>query len=431
MKCSALFFLLSSISSAVLAAPHAAAASGDLKADADKVEVLDDSPGSAGTWTVIVDNDDPRSLEELMAEMGNIQVKHIYNNTAFKGFSGSLSNASVSKMSVMSGLKTFEPELEVKLLDVQVNAPWGLQRISQGDAIANPPTAEASIAAFDFKYQFNGTTADLGKGVDIYVVDTGVNVDHIDFDGRAKFGFTIDTEQDDVGHGTHCAGTAGSTTFGIAKAANIIAVKVLSTDSGSTSDILKGIDFVIQNHVKRSKEAGFAGSVASMSLGSAVRSTSLDEAVIQASAAGIHFSVAAGNENQDACNSSPAGASQSSNAIAVGATTIDDNRASFSNFGKCTTIFAPGQDVTSTWIGGTNKINTISGTSMATPHVTGLLAYLLSQNPDLKTDTQGMKKLLLSTAGKLSTDKGTVPFANNGFTADAPARKAKRDFARI
>jgi subtilisin family serine protease len=126
---------------------------------------------------------------------------------------------------------------------------------------------------------------------------------------------------------------------------------------------------MMQNHAARSQEADFAGSVASMSLGSPVRSNSLDEAVTQASANGIHFSVAAGNENQNACNSSPAGASAQSNAIAVGATTIDDNRASFSNFGDCTTIYAPGQDVTSTWIEGTNKINTISGTSMACPRM--------------------------------------------------------------
>jgi cerevisin len=366
MKYSTLLVLLSAVASTVLAVPYPA--SGDLTIGSDDdVDTLDDTPGSAGTWTVIVDNDDPRTLEEMMSSMGNIVVKHIYNNTAFKGFSASFSNASLSTMSVMEGLKTFEPELEVRLSDVQTNAPWGLQRISQATAIQDAPTADASIAAFDFTYQFNGTTADLGKGVDIYMIDTGINTDHIDFDGRATFGFTIDTETDDVGHGTHTAGTAGSTTFGMAKAANIIAVKVLSSESGSTSDILKGIDYVIQQHTNRSTQADFVGSVASMSLGSSVRSTSLDEAVTQASANGIHFAVAAGNDNQDACNSSPAAASQDSNAISVGASTIEDARASFSNFGDCATVFAPGEDVTSTWIGGTNKINTISGTSMATP----------------------------------------------------------------
>lgn len=166
---------------------------------------------------------------------------------------------------------------------------------------------------------------------------------------------------------THCAGTAASTTFGIAKNANLIAVKVLGTDQGSTSDILAGIDWMLKNHEARKASGDWAGSVASMSLGSPVRSNSLDEAVAQASKNGIHFSVAAGNENQDACNSSPAGASEQSDVISVGATTINDKRASFSNFGSCTIVYAPGQDITSTWIGSNNKINTISGTSMACP----------------------------------------------------------------
>lgn len=329
----------------------------------------DDTPGSAGSWTVIVDNNDPRSLSALIQEMGidMASLKYVYNNTAFKGFAGSLSTKHVSRMAVMSGLKTFEPEMEIKLSDVQTNAPWGLQRVSQGGAIQNAPQDDAGVAAFDFKYQFKGQQANLGKDVDIYMVDTGVNVEHEDFDKRASFGFTIDTEQDDDGHGSHTAGTAASTTFGLAKKANIIAVKVLGTSSGSTSDIIAGIDFVMRNHAKRSSQSNFAGSVASMSLGSPVRSNSLDEAVAQASSNGIHFSVAAGNENQNACNSSPASATRLSDVVAVGATTIDDERASFSNFGPCTTIFAPGQDITSTWNGGSNKINTISGTSMACP----------------------------------------------------------------
>ena len=124
---------------------------------------------------------------------------------------------------------------------------------------------------------------------------------------------------------------------------------------------------MIRKHETRKKETDFRGSVASMSLGSASRNNILDEAVKQASLNGIHFSVASGNENQDACNSSPAFAASESNAFSVGATTINDERAVFSNFGDCTTVFAPGQDVTSTWIGGPNKINTISGTSMACP----------------------------------------------------------------
>jgi cerevisin len=213
---------------------------------------------------------------------------------------------------------------------------------------------------------------------------------------------------------THCAGTAGSTTFGVAKAANIIGVKVLGTEEGSSSDIVKGIDWVMQNHEMRKTQTDWAGSVASMSLGSPVRSSSIDEAVKQASANGVHFSVAAGNENQMACNSSPAGVSVDCEAISVGAITIDDTRATFSNYGECTTIFAPGEDVISTWIGGDNKINTLSGTSMAAPHITGLIACLLVDNPDLKDNPRAMKELLLQKATHLNTDRGMVKVANNG-----------------
>lgn len=153
----------------------------------------------------------------------------------------------------------------------------------------------------------------------------------------------------------------------MAKDVNLIAVKVLSSASGSSSDIIKGLDWVITNHDQRKTQPNWAGSVASMSLGAPQQSTSIDQAVKETNSAGIHFAVAAGNDNQDACNSSPAAATTGSDVVSVGATTIQDARASFSNFGTCTTVYAPGQDITSTWIGGTSKINTISGTSMACP----------------------------------------------------------------
>jgi cerevisin len=183
---------------------------------------------------------------------------------------------------------------------------------------------------------------------------------------------------------THCAGTAASTTFGVAKNANIISVKVLGSDSGKTSDILKGIDAMVKNHKIRSKKPGFVGSVASMSLGGGGRSLSIDTAIAGASKSGIHFVVAAGNDNLDACLSgSPATASQISNAISVGATTIRDQRASFSNYGGCTSVYAPGDSITSTWVGDSLsdnfKINTIRGTSMACPRMYNLSGFHLIQ----------------------------------------------------
>ncbi|KAI5805165.1 peptidase S8/S53 domain-containing protein [Geopyxis carbonaria] len=378
----------------------------------------DETPGSGGTWTLIVDNDDPRSLHDLFEEMSldASTLKHVYNNSAFKGFAGELSSHCVNKLQSRTGLRTFEPEFEVRVADRQINAPWGLQRVSQTGPILNG-TDEADANVFSYKY--NDTLSDLGKDVDIYIIDTGINTDHVDFDGRATFGFAVDGNKvDTAGHGTHCAGTAAGTTFGMAKGANIIAVKVLD-ESGTTSDILRGLDYVVARHDERKNSPNFAGSVASMSLGSAESSTAINEAVMAASANGIHFSVAAGNEDQDACNSSPAAAGGSSNVITVGATTIAETRASFSNFGACTTVYAPGEDIPSTWIGGDNTVKALSGTSMACPHVTGLIAYHLARDASLKTDVKAMKDKIIREAFPLDTDKGVVLVVNNGATEPA------------
>ncbi|CCX08368.1 peptidase S8/S53 domain-containing protein [Pyronema domesticum] len=387
-------------------------------------------------WTVIVDDEDPRSLDQLMTEMAVKpgDITHVYDNDAFKGFSGVMTPEHIQKMSVMKGVKICEPVQQMSVLEtVQTNAPWGLQRISQESSIRNAPFDLASLAAFDFNYRFNGalptnTTGKqgLGQGVDIYVIDTGVFTNHIDFDGRATHletgirGVGFDTLQDTAGHGTHCAGTAASTTFGVAKNANIISVKVLGSDSGSTSNILQGIDAMVKNHKARSKKAGFAGSVASMSLGGGGQSNSLDNAIAGATRSGIHFVVAAGNDNKDACVAgSPATATKISSVISVGAIDINDQRPIFSNFGGCTSLFAPGDQITSTWTGDNandnNKINTIRGTSMACPHVSGLVAYMLSMNPSLATNPIAMKQLIMDTAVPISIDKGTVLLANNGF----------------
>jgi len=377
---------------------------------------MDETPGSGGEWNVIVDDEDPRSLQDLMDEVGvkPSDITHTYNNTAFKGFSGSFSHHCVTKMSNMTGFRAFEPEMTIKLADIQVNAPWGLQRLSQQNAIQRKPQSAAQLASNEYKYTFAGELSDLGKGVDIYIFDTGVNVNHLDFGGRASWGYTFDKQVDDQGHGTHVAGTAAGTVFGIAKGANIISVRVMSS-SGSSSLIINGLDYVAKNHERRLKDPSFRGSIVSMSLGSDSRSRSIDEAVKQANRQGIHFSVAAGNENRNACQASPAGVSTESNVITVGATTIDDRRADYSNFGQCTTVYAPGTQITSSWIGGNNKINTISGTSMACPHVTGLMAYYLGIDGSYRTNPGALKQKILSSAKNLNTDKGVVKFINNGF----------------
>lgn len=260
--------------------------------------------------------------------------------------------------------------------DTQNGAPWGLSRISHRERL--------NLGSFN-KYLYDD---DAGKGVTSYVIDTGINVKHKDFDGRAHWGKTVPENDEDLdgnGHGTHCAGTIASKHYGVAKGADVVAVKVLrSNGSGSMSDVIKGVEFAAQSHQKavKDKKKGFKGSTANMSLGGG-KSPALDLAVNAAVKAGIHFAVAAGNENQDACNTSPAAAEQ---AVTVGASTLSDDRAYFSNYGKCVDIFAPGLNILSTYIGSDDATATLSGTSMASPHVAGLLTYFLSLQPDSDSD---------------------------------------------
>ena len=245
----------------------------------------------------------------------------------------------------------------------QTDAPWGLSRLTH---------EQTSPSHHDYEYPVSA-----GAGVDVYIIDTGINIAHEEFEGRAKWGKTIplfDLDIDGNGHGTHCAGTIGSKTYGVAKEATLIAVKVLRTSGfGTNSDVIKGVEWVTKQHRKKSR-AG-RKSVANMSLGGG-RSMTLERVVDKAVAAGVHFAVAAGNDAEDACEYSPAAAK---GPITVGASTVEDGMAFFSNHGKCVDIFAPGLDIKSTWIGSPEAVNTISGTSMASPHVAGVLALYLGE----------------------------------------------------
>lgn len=261
--------------------------------------------------------------------------------------------------------------------ELEKNAPWGLARISHRDSL--------TLGTFS-KYLY---CSEGGEGVDVYVIDTGTNIDHVDFEGRANWGKTIPAHDEDVdgnGHGTHCSGTIAGKRFGVAKKAHIYAVKVLkSNGSGTMSDVVKGVEWAAIRHAEQVKAAkdgkgrkGFKGSAANMSLGGG-KSVALNLAVNAAVDAGIHFAVAAGNDNAESCRYSPASAEK---AVTVGASTLSDERAYFSNYGKCNDIFAPGLNILSTWTGSKYATNTISGTSMASPHIAGLLAYFLSIQPE-------------------------------------------------
>jgi len=307
-------------------------------------------------------------------------LKHTYELAGMKGYSGHFDDATIEAIRNHPDVDYIERDSEVHTLgsdepEIEKNSPWGLARISHRDSL--------SFGTWN-KYLY---AADGGEGVDVYVIDTGTNTKHVDFEGRAKWGKTIpngDADEDGNGHGTHCSGTVAGKKYGVAKKAHVYAVKVLrSNGSGTMSDVVKGVEWAANSHTetikaaKDGKKKGFKGSAANMSLGGG-KSTTLDLAVNAAVDAGIHFAVAAGNDNADSCNYSPAAAE---NAVTVGASTLLDERAYFSNYGKCNDIFAPGLNILSTWIGSEHATNTISGTSMASPHIAGLLAYMLSLQP--------------------------------------------------
>lgn len=304
-------------------------------------------------------------------------LKHTYNIAgSMMGYSGAFDDQTVSQIRAHPDVEYVEKDSKVYAnSETEKNAPWGLARISHRKPL--------SFGTFN-QYLY---TEKAGEGVDVYVIDTGTNYEHVDFEGRAKWGKTIPTGDEDVdgnGHGTHCSGTIAGKKYGVSKKANVIAVKVLrSNGSGTMTDVVKGVEWATNAHLAKAKASpkGFKGSAANMSLGGG-KSTTLDLVVNAAVDNGIHFAVAAGNDNANACNYSPAAATK---AVTVGASTLGDERAYFSNFGKCVDIFAPGLNIKSTWIGSNYATNTISGTSMASPHIAGLLAYFLSLQPDSKS----------------------------------------------
>ncbi|KAF9333693.1 serine protease [Podila minutissima] len=299
-------------------------------------------------------------------------VKHVYDMGDFQGLAGQFHPDVLNEIRKNPDVDYIERDQRVYAYDIQKRAPWGLARISHRKAL--------TFGTFN-KYDHNPNG---GDGVTVFVIDTGININHDEFQGRASWGKTIpsgDHDADDNGHGTHCAGTIGSRKYGVSKKVDVVAVKVLrSNGSGTMSDVVAGVDFAVSRHkaLKSKKGRKYRGSVANMSLGGG-KSRPLDAAVANAVGAGLHFAVAAGNDNRDACNYSPAGVSV---AITVGASTRADSRAYFSNHGSCVDIFGPGLDIESTWIGSKDAKRTISGTSMASPHVAGLVAYYLSLAPE-------------------------------------------------
>lgn len=324
-------------------------------------------------------------------------IEHVYDTPNLKGYSGKFDDRILQAIRESDDVAFVEHDSMVYANELQRNAPWGLSRVSHPDPLTFKNYQK-------YQYDPNG-----GDGVKVYVIDTGVNVEHTDFGGRALWGKTVpngDRDEDGNGHGSHCAGTIGGTRYGVAKKATPVAVKVLrSNGSGTMSDVVRGVDWATGEHLKeeaRAQQKGekYKGAVANMSLGGG-KSPSLDLAVNGAVDSGIVFAVAAGNDNADACNYSPAAAEL---AITVGASTISDERAYFSNYGECVDVFAPGLNILSVWRGSRWATNTISGTSMASPHVAGLAAYFLSLETE-KVSPKFIKDKILNLATKGALEK--------------------------
>ena len=315
----------------------------------------------AGSYIVVFADDvsDPDAVTTELVGKAKGKLKHAYK-AALKGFAAELSDAAVTALREDPRVSYVEEDQVMHASTSQSGATWGLDRINQ----RNLP--------LDGTYSYTYT----GSGVRAYIIDTGIYTSHTQFGGRASNVYDAfgGNGQDCNGHGTHVAGTVGSATYGVAKAVYLRGVRVLDcSGSGATSGIIAAIDWVRLNRINPA--------VANMSLGGGY-SSSLNTAVTNLSNSGVFIAVAAGNENQDACNVSPASAA---GAYTVAASTSTDAKASYSNYGGCVNIYAPGSSITSTWNNG--GTNTISGTSMATPHVTGVSALIKQRYGDIASST--------------------------------------------
>ena len=295
-------------------------------------------------------------VAQLMPDWAGIVTRRF--DHALNGFAAFMTEEQALSLSDDSRVRFVEEDSIVEAFVTQTNPPWGLDRIGQRDLPLNAT------------YSYTRT----GAGVNAYIIDTGILRTHTQFGGRAVIGFDAVGDgrntNDCNGHGTHVAGTVGGSTYGVAKSVRLFAVRVLNcSGSGTTSGVIAGVDWVTANHL--------SPAVANMSLGGGA-SAALDNAVRNSIASGVVYAIAAGNSNANAANSSPARVAE---AITVGATTMNDARSSFSNFGSVVDIFAPGSSILSAWNTSNTATNTISGTSMATPHVAGVVARYLQANP--------------------------------------------------
>lgn len=343
------------------------------------------------TYIVTVAKGSERSIEARAKALGgSIEFRY---ETALNGFAVELPVAAAAGLGRSAGVLAMEADAEVSIDATQSGATWGLDRIDQ----ATLPLSGT--------YTYGDTA---GGGVRSYIIDTGIRSTHVDFGSRVAkaLGYSAVKDkygtEDCNGHGTHVAGTVGGTTYGVAKLTTLIPVRVLNCrGSGTNSGVIAGIDFVASAKAANANTAF----VANMSLGGGL-SQAVNDAVARATTVGVVMVVAAGNSTANACNYSPASAPS---AITVAASTSTDAQASYSNFGGCVDLYAPGSSITSAWFKSNTATNTISGTSMASPHVAGAAALYLGLNPSATPATVAGAIAAAAAPGKITNATTGTP----------------------
>ncbi len=331
----------------------------------------------------------PADVARQHTALSGARVHHVYSH-ALKGYSATLPEAALARIRADGRVLRIERDGIMRAETTQTGATWGIDRIDQ----ANLPLSGT------FTY------TKTGAGVTIYIIDTGIRFTHNEFGGRATSGadFINGGPADDCnGHGTHVAGTAAGSTYGVAKSASLVAVRVLGCNgSGATSGVIAGVDWVTGNH-----QAG-QPAVANMSLGGGV-STSLDTAVRNSINDGVSYTLSAGNGNLlgfavNACNQSPGRVAE---AMTISATRQNDAKVSWANYGSCVDWFAPGYQITSAWSSSNTATNTISGTSMSAPHTAGVAALYLQGTPGASPASVRTALYNLTTKGKVTSSNTT------------------------